>query len=94
MKRQLELKLNTAALEMCKGIVLGLYRVRRKARDGVLGWAPDFPKEAAVQAVRALAGLESPRGSRSAAGARLAMAFVDEHAPEWSKVIARSLEHR
>ena len=94
MKRQLELKLNAAALEMGKGIVLGLYRVRRQARDGVLGWAPDFPKEAALQAVRALAVLESPKGTRSAAGPRLAMAFVDEHAPEWSEVIARCQERR
>ena len=42
MSRHLELRLDEAALQMCKGIVLGLYRVRRQARDGVLGWAPDF----------------------------------------------------
>ncbi len=56
MRRHLERRMDAAALEMCKGIVLGLYRVRRQADDGVLGWAPDFPKEAAVQAVRVLAG--------------------------------------
>ena len=94
MRHHLELRLDAAALEMCKGIVLGLYRVRRQADDGVLGWAPDFPKEAAVQAIRELAGWESPKETRAAARPRLEMAFSDEHAPEWREIIARCQERR
>ena len=51
MKRQLELGLDAEALEMCKGVVLGLYRVRNEQGDDVLEWAPDFPAETAAHAV-------------------------------------------
>ncbi|MCH8242359.1 MAG: hypothetical protein IH897_07095 [Planctomycetes bacterium] len=51
MKRQLELGLDAEALEMCKGVVLGLYRVRNEQGDDVLQWAPDFPAETAAHAV-------------------------------------------
>jgi hypothetical protein len=52
MKRQAELQSPANALEICKGVVLGLYRVRHEP-DGctVLGWAPDFAPETAMWAV-------------------------------------------
>jgi hypothetical protein len=47
MKRQLELGLEAEALEICKGLVLSCCRVSERAGGDVLGWAPDFPGEAA-----------------------------------------------
>lgn len=47
MKRHLELGLEAEALEICKGLVLGCYRLSERQGGDVLGWAPDFPAEAA-----------------------------------------------
>jgi hypothetical protein len=47
MKRHLELGLEAEALEICKGLVLGCYRLSERKGGDVLGWAPDFPGEAA-----------------------------------------------
>lgn len=47
MKRHLELGLEGEALEICKGLVLGCYRLSEGTGGDVLGWAPDFPAEAA-----------------------------------------------
>lgn len=47
MKRYLKLGLQKEALEVCKGILLGLYRARHEESGYLLGWAPDFPKETA-----------------------------------------------
>ena len=47
MKRHLELGLESEALEICKGLMLGCYRLSERAGGDVLGWAPDFPGEAA-----------------------------------------------
>jgi hypothetical protein len=80
MKRYLELGLEEQALELCQGILLGLYRVRDGEKNDILGWAPDFPGEAAENAFKAwshaVAAGES--GSR-----RLPRSFVAEHIPEW-----------
>jgi hypothetical protein len=43
-----------AAESTCIGIVQGLYQARNVQSDGALGWAPDFPAEAAGQAVKKL----------------------------------------
>jgi hypothetical protein len=51
MKRHLELGLEAEALEICKGLVLGCYRLSERAGGDVLGWAPDFPGEAAGHAL-------------------------------------------
>jgi len=52
MKRLVQLGHDAAALATCQGIVRGLYQVEsRKSRDGVLEYAPDFPGEAARNAV-------------------------------------------
>jgi hypothetical protein len=48
MKRQMELGFEGEALEICKGILLGLYRVHDMKRDDFLGWAEDFPTDAAA----------------------------------------------
>jgi hypothetical protein len=51
MKRHLELGLEAEALEICKGLVLGCYRLSERTGGDVLGWAPDFPVEAAGHAL-------------------------------------------
>lgn len=51
MKRYLELGLEAEALEICKGLVLGCYRLSKGEGGDVLGWAPDFPPEAARNAL-------------------------------------------
>lgn len=53
MKRHQELGLEAEALEICKGLVLGCYRLSERAGGDVLGWAPDFPAEAAGDALEA-----------------------------------------
>jgi hypothetical protein len=93
LKRQMKLGLEMEALEICKGILLGLYRIRDTRSDELLGWAEDFPAEAAADAVRVLAGgkqqvASGPRRARPHLGEE----FVDKHLPEWSDLIARALE--
>ena len=51
MKRHLELGLEAEALEICKGLVLGFYRLSEREGGDVLGWAPDFPAEAVGNAL-------------------------------------------
>lgn len=51
MKRRMELGLEADALEICKGVVLGLYRVERGEGGELAAWAPDFPAEAAGDAL-------------------------------------------
>ncbi len=51
MKRLAALGLEAEALEICKGIVLGLYRARGETGHDVLEWAEDFPAEAAAGAL-------------------------------------------
>lgn len=50
-KRHIELGLEAEALEICKGLVLGLYRLSEREGGEILGWAPDFPTEAAGNAL-------------------------------------------
>ncbi len=47
LKRHLELGIEAEALEICKGLVLGCYRLSEREGGDVLGWASDFPAEAA-----------------------------------------------
>lgn len=93
MKRQMELGLEREALEICKGVVLGLYRIRNTRGDEFLGWAEDFPLEAAADAVRVLArGNRKGPGGKRRARPRFDEEFVDKHVPEWNDLIARVLE--
>jgi hypothetical protein len=62
MKRHLELGLEAEALEISKGLVLGCYRLNERAGGDVLGWAPDFPQEAAGNALEAwYTGTDDPK---------------------------------
>ena len=92
MKRQLELGLDDEALELCKGIVLGLYRVRNEQGGDVLQWAPDFPVESAAQAVATW----HKGGDQKAAGRGkrkhrvFPPDFVKEFVPGWENLIDRA----
>lgn len=51
MKRRATLGLIEAATVICCGIVLGLHRAEHAGSKELLEWAPDFPSEAACNAV-------------------------------------------
>jgi hypothetical protein len=94
MKRQMELGLEVEAREVCMGVLLGLYRIRNSRGDEFLGWAEDFPAEAAADAVGVLV-----RGQEGAARIRRARPqfneeFVEHHVPEWRDLITHALERR
>jgi hypothetical protein len=91
MKRHLELGLEAQALEICKGLVLGCYRLSERAGGDVLGWAPDFPAEAAGHALEVWyrGGDEPkncPRGERKRAS--LSADFLNL-IPKWVPLIER-----
>jgi len=69
MKRHLGLGLHEEAFEICKGVVLGLYQCRDAGGDEFLGWAEDFPAEAAGNAVTEWIGAGKTRLFRQAARA-------------------------
>ena len=62
MRRRVELGFEAAAVATCRGIVLGLYRCRGQTTDKVLGWAEDFPGEAAGEAIGMLTRLRGAKG--------------------------------
>ncbi|MBI3768362.1 MAG: hypothetical protein HY271_07670 [Deltaproteobacteria bacterium] len=86
MKRHIELGFEPAAVGACQGIVLGLYRCRDKASDGVFGWAEDFPAETAGHAVATLARGGAAKHRRRW---RLPRVFVDQ-VPDWADLIERA----
>lgn len=83
-----------AALEHCKGIVLGLYRAahgrprerwdrERTAVEGrVLDWAPDVPQNLALEAVEVWR--SHGRRGRKPLRPWLPEAFVRQHTPKWA----------
>ena len=84
MSRKMELGLEAAALETCKGIVFGLYQCRNPTEGDPLSWAPDFPVEAASYAACKLNGA-CKRGASFNFGE-----FVDEYVPEWQWLAGRA----
>jgi hypothetical protein len=65
MKRHIELGLEAEALEICKGMVLGLYRLSEREGGDILGWACDFPAEVARNSLEIwYAGARQPEESR------------------------------
>jgi hypothetical protein len=92
LKRHLELGLYREALEICKGVVLGLYRLRRASGHEFLEWAEDFPTEAAADALRILAGNGEKlpvRGGRP--GPHIDEDFVNGKVPEWRELIVQAM---
>lgn len=93
MKRRLELGLEADALEICKGVVLGLYRVENAKGGDLLRYAPDFPADAAGDAIatwRRGRGTKKPAGGRRRPdGPAFPRDFVDRFVPDWGAMIAR-----
>lgn len=55
LRRYVALGLEQPAVEICRGIVLGLERVEESGEGELLGMVPDFPAEAAANVKRVLA---------------------------------------
>jgi len=94
MKRHIELGLEAEALEICKGMVLGLYRLSERERGDVLGWASDFPAEAAGNAVKfwyAKADSPKSRDIRRKMRPPLPQDFLSM-VPKWIPMIERVLK--
>jgi len=88
MKRYLEMGLEEQSREVCQGILLGLYHVRESRDNDVLGWAEDFPAEAASNALEiwmsAAGGAGAPARRKRR---RLSSEFVREHLAGWGWVL-------
>lgn len=97
MQRQMELGLEVEALEICKGVLLGLHRIRGMKGDEFLEWAEDFPTEAAADVVSTWARRQDrkePKGTSRRARPVFPQEFVADHVPEWDDLVARALERR
>ena len=88
-KRRLELGRRKEALEVCKGLVLGLYHVEEKGESEILEYAPDAPAETATWAVDLLKGSGSrcnvarSRTRGTGTFSVLPSGFVDKYVPKW-----------
>jgi SOS-response transcriptional repressor LexA len=80
-----------AALTICAGVVLGLYRLRHDANDGCLGWAPDAPAEMAGEAVSVLRKALRKTGAPRIAGQSCDTlpTLLHDAAPEWIDMLVR-----
>ncbi len=88
MQRQLDLGLERGALETCKGLVLGLYGVRKTKNDGCLGWAPDFTWDTAAEILKKW---HEGSGNKSKKELVFPRSFIDQHIPEWNSLVDRVL---
>lgn len=96
MKRHLELGLEAEALEICKGLVLGCYRLSEREGGDVLGWAPDFPAEAAGNALEVwYTGTDDPKSGDARRKKRppLPLDFLNL-VPKWILMIERISKER
>ena len=91
MKRHVEVGLEAEALEILKGMVLGCYRLSERTGGDVLEWAPDFPAEAAGNALEIwfTSGDNSkPRSARREERPLLSADFLSM-IPKWIAMIER-----
>lgn len=79
-----EMGLHEAALEACRGVLLGLYRAERDKVTAVLEWTPDSIGEIAHAAIQALAAQRrKPRPSGRIRVPRELEEFAREHLQKW-----------
>jgi len=94
-ERCISLGLEDAALQMCQGVVLGLYRAERGKGGELAQWAPDFFAEAAGGAINAWRTGSRTGTTAGGAARRNRGRFPDEFSsrflPEWRDMIQRIL---
>jgi len=78
--------LESEALEICKGVVLGLYRVGHGNGD-LLEWAQEFPFEAAAEAVETWRAARRPKASSRRSRPAFPYDFLERCAPQWSRIL-------
>ena len=93
LKRYLGLGLEEAAFEMCKGIVLGLYNCRDSGEGELLGWAEDFPAEAAGNAMAECFAKRSSGPRLASIHESVVRQFVDQYVPEWQWISKQISDH-
>ncbi|HKZ20353.1 MAG TPA: hypothetical protein VJQ57_09600 [Acidimicrobiia bacterium] len=97
-RRRIELGLEKDALEICKGVVLGLHRVEQGKVGGLVEWAPDFPTEAACGVIETWRKARRPRTAAAADAGRSRGAFPQQFmtrlVPEWQEMIGRVAARR
>jgi hypothetical protein len=93
LKRHIELALEAEALEICKGVLLGLYRLRDDESHDVLGHAPDFPDEAAGNTLATWRRTQRMNGGKKLRRRRpdFPLDFVSGSTPAWRGLVDRVL---
>ena len=90
LKRRIGLGHDEDALEVCKGIVLGLYRVRDGESDDFLQWVSDGPAKIASRAVGTwCAGGNRKRPKAQRKRREFSPDFVTSFVPEWDFLAGR-----
>jgi hypothetical protein len=89
LKRRMDLGLAADALEVCRGILLGLYGVRDTKSGELVGWAPDFLEETAAGTVVTWCTHGIKSGAVRRDHARSLYDFAKESTPEWAALIKR-----
>jgi len=88
MRRRMQAGMELAAEKICQGIIIGLHSVTKSKNDGALGWAPDFPAEAAAQSLSNL--IELYTQNRRKAAAKRIIAGVGQQVEEWGEMLHRA----
>jgi hypothetical protein len=85
LKRRVDLGLEEEALELCKGLVLGCYRLEKEGGGDLVQYAPEFPGETAACA------LEIWRDGAARPGKRTVFPkeFIEQFVPDWDAMIVR-----
>jgi hypothetical protein len=91
LKRRIELGLEAEALEICKGVLLGLYRLRGEESHDVLAHAPDFLDEAAGEALAKWRHTQRRNGATNRVRPTFPSDFVGESIPAWRDMVERVL---
>jgi len=89
-KRQADLGLEKEALETCKGVALGLYRVEHGEGTPIVEEAPDFPAEAAARAIETWRTVSDGHRRPDT----FPSDFVDQFVPEWKDMILRIVSRK
>ena len=95
MVRHVELGTEEDALEICKGLLLGLYGLQDVQGNDVLGWAPDFATETSEAVValwtRGTTKARIPPELKDRKRSPFPRALLDAMIPEWAHHIERQL---